>query len=777
MIETKADSFNARASPSDSRPLVVILGAGKPYRGVEPAVLTPTRWNRRVLDWLLDALQELGPADLHFVGGYRLEDVLDAWPDVAYSVNPRWEHSGSLGSLLAAPLNPVRATVVCYSDVVVSRKAVQMLALHPEPSCAVVDTEWRERYQSRSETDLRRAEKVVLRSGQVVDLGSDVPVDRADAEFTGLLRLSPTAVRRLLDWKREGLHGGTIPEMVRRLVADGFSVASVEVRGQWAELNAPQDLARFVLGTKAETLERLQPLVRHSRVPPLVRISLHQWKRHRSACRERIHRELGTGPYAVRSSSSQEDHWESSQAGRFVTLLDVSADDLEDAISKVAESYGSGADREQVLVQPLLLGVTWSGVAFTRSLDHHGPYYCLNYSLGEGTDAVTGGRGADLETVVLHRSVVALPAGFPPEVGQLLGGLRELEELVGHESLDIEFAGAGEEIHLLQLRPLVTPRSSTVSDAAVQEALDEARRSFSTLQRPGPGILGNRTIFGVMPDWNPAEILGRRPSRLAVSLYRYLITDEAWAESRAQLGYRDVRPQGLLTCFAGQPYVDCRASFNSLIPAGVPDDLAERLVGNYLDRLEENPHLHDKVEFDISFNCATFDFDARATSQLGHFQASEIAILRSRLQDVSRTLPTACLKSREQLRALRPSLLNLERASYAHLDKALHLLADCRRLGITPFANLARGGFVAVAMLRSLEPDIPGITERFLRSLRTVAGELERDGVRVATGGLSWERFVERYGHLRPGTYDVTSPSYGDKPELYLRRLTARSEC
>ncbi len=47
-----------------------------------------------------------------------------------------------------------------------------------------------------------------------------------------------------------------------------------------------------------------------------------------------------------------------------------------------------------------------------------------------------------------------------------------------------------------------------------------------------------RSIFGVMPDWNPAEIIGLRPWPLSLSLYRELVTDAIWAYQRDNYGYR-----------------------------------------------------------------------------------------------------------------------------------------------------------------------------------------------------------------------------------------------
>ena len=79
-------------------------------------------------------------------------------------------------------------------------------------------------------------------------------------------------------------------------------------------------------------------------------------------------------------------------------------------------------------------------------------------------------------------------------------------------------------------------------------------------------LFGESTIFGVMPDWNPAEIIGIRPMPLALSLYKNLITDKIWAVGRSNYGYKDVRDYKLLHSFFGQPYIDTRISFNSLLP-------------------------------------------------------------------------------------------------------------------------------------------------------------------------------------------------------------------
>ena len=99
------------------------------------------------------------------------------------------------------------------------------------------------------------------------------------------------------------------------------------------------------------------------------------------------------------------------------------------------------------------------------------------------------------------------------------------------------------------------------------------------------------------------------------------------------------------------------------------------------------------------------------------------------------------------------------------IERIYWLLEDAKRYGTLPFAGLARAGFIAVQMLKSLvavgvfsQEDY----EAFIGSVSTVSGQLSRD-----RANLDREAFLTRYGHLRPGTYEILSPRYDESPELY----------
>ncbi|MDR9382213.1 MAG: PEP/pyruvate-binding domain-containing protein, partial [Natronomonas sp.] len=659
-----------------------------------------------------------------------------------------------------------------------------------------VDTNWQNRYADRSPESKQRAEKVLLVGTTVDRIDTDIDLETADAEFVGLARLSGETIEFVLELVDRGIlvEEDDIPTLITKLSVGDVTPHAIDIEGHWAELETPEDFSRFVLDTKANTLRRLQSMVEASTILDQYTFTVGEWQTNPETVREAIADAFEESEVIVRSSALAEDTWDESNAGRFESVLDVPVGDaksLTDAIEHVIGSYPDDDSDNQVLVQPMIADVEQSGVVMTRVLDGFSPYYVINYdATTESTESVTDGTGEHLQTAIVRKDVVMngldLPADTPPGSVQapsdlslepLLRAVGELEELIGHDSLDIEFViDSDDTVHVLQARPMaVDPAEETVDDEALYETVEAAREEFRRAQQPSPFLLGDRTIYGVMPDWNPAEIIGRKPHRLAASLYQYLIMNATWAKQRAEYGYRDVRPHPLMKQFAGQPYVDVRAVFNSFIPASVSEDLAERLVGYYLDRLAENPQLHDKVEFDIVLTCLTFDYDRQIEPLLeAGFSRKELEPLREGLREITQKGFDRIDEDYETIARLDTRYEQLLDSDLQPLRMAYYLLNDCCRLGTLPFAHLARNAFVATSLLRSLNRRGILTDEQlsdFQNSLNTVARRFERDAYRVATDELSWEEFVEEYGHLRPGTYEISSQAYRGAPEEYLRPL------
>ena len=528
----------------------------------------------------------------------------------------------------------------------------------------------------------------------------------------------------------------------------------------------------FRFGTKAETLARLAPLLKRARLCDQIVVQVADWRRNPEPILQQILDRFGGARLAVRSSSIMEDGWLQSNAGKFRSEIGVAPDRAAIATNMelVIDSYGGIASDQQVLIQPVVNNVALAGVVLTRDLDTGSPYYVIAYDDFSGrTDTVTGGTVSKMALV--HRSNP--DALHSPRMRALIEAVQEVEAATGSERLDIEFCMTPTlEVTILQVRPLAAQhRWHHVPDAAIDGAIAKVRRQVVAMQRPVAGLAGGFTILGEMPDWNPAEMIGTTPRRLAASLYRRLITDRVWAEARSRMGYVDVA-QPLMVEAAGRPYIDVRLSLNSFLPAALDPALRARLVDAQLARLAAHPEHHDKIEFEIAITCRDLSFHEAADRYLEDGLTRDE---RARWDKALRQLTARCLEGGkaaiEALLAETRILLDCAPATGASLADADARLNAVARHGTLPFSMLARHAFIGVAFLRSLvhrELISSDEADRFMRGVRTIATEVVDAISAVAQGALAQDAFLARFGHLRPGTYDILSWRYDERPELYL---------
>lgn len=759
----------------------VILGAGAPHQGNNPSLLEQVN-GMSVLDWLLNAL-ELPEEQIQLVLGYQSAPIAERYQGIRTLTNGQWQSTGSTASLFEADLSDISQLLVCYGDILFRSKTVNLLIQADADIAIAWDSCWQQRYVDRDFTDMEAHEKVKVGDEQVLRLGYDIPIDWADGEFIGLIHFSGRAldaVRQLQKAAPESLKQLHLSGLIEWLRTEGFVVRGCNVAGDWAEVNQPKDIAHFVLGTKAETLSRLRQMIRFAEIQDQVAFTVGQWQSDNEQVLDAV-RGRFADQLVVRSSARSEDGFTHSNAGAYTSLLNIDVNtNLAQAIETVIASYVDPQTEDQVLIQPMIRDVWMSGVAFTRTLEHGAPYYVINYDESSSTDGITAGSSAEHQTLFVRRD-----ANFGQLADQrlrpLVKALKEIEELLAYDALDVEFAiDRHKKVHILQVRPIAVEQLASQHSADIVQLLQQAEQDWHRMQQPDPHLLGQQSLYGVMPDWNPAEIIGTHPGRMAESLYRDLILTEVWATQRAEYGYRDVRPKSLLVSFAGKPYVDVRASFNTFIPAVLPDALAERLVDFCVAWLKQNPHLHDKVEFDVIPTCYGLDFGRWQARLLetGDFGMPDIMLLREALKCITCHAIERTASDLENLQGLeaRYTQLNqdLPQGIKQPLYRARQFLDACRLYGTLPFAHLARSAFVAMTLLK--EAVHKGVLsevaqEQFLSSVRTVSHELNQDARAVSEGQMEWPIFVERYGHLRPGTYDIASPAYHDDPENYLRPL------
>ena len=523
--------------------------------------------------------------------------------------------------------------------------------------------------------------------------------------------------------------------------------------------------------TKARNLLNLKDKLKNAKVLDVFICSLKQLKQNKQSILDGI-KFLNTDSLIIRSSSKNEDSFTNSNAGAFLSIANINAND-ENAILKAIEEVGNSMpfEDDEILIQAMIKNINKCGVAFSVDKDNFSPYFCIQFDENGSNSSITDGSAKSAKTYFHYKNDDNIKDFHMKKVIDMI---KELELLFDCHFLDVEFAfDDKDELFCLQVRPLIMQNKINLYDSIKKEALQRLYKRFNSLQIPRPRVLGKRAIFGVMPDWNPAEIIGLRPKRLAFSLYKEIITDNVWAYQRDNYGYKDLRSHPLIHSFLGIPYVDVRLSFNSFIPKDLDDEIASKLVDYYLDKLYKNHDLHDKIEFDIVFSCYDFNINKKLSNLLNNdFNENEIKRIEFSLLNLTNSILSTknglCLKDIEKSKKMMIYYENIINSNLSLIDKIYWLIEECKRYGTLPFAGVARAAFVAMTLLNSLV-EIGFFTKEekneFLNSLHTISKTLSKQMCNLNENNK--KEFLEKFGHLRAGTYNILSPRYDENFNNY----------
>ncbi len=183
---------------------------------------------------------------------------------------------------------------------------------------------------------------------------------------------------------------------------------------------------------------------------------------------------LGAKLVAVRSSAAAEDSQAATWAGQFDTYLNVNRENLLESVKKCWKSVGSdrakayGQEKNlqsgpvAVIVQKMV-DANISGVAFSvHPVTKNPQYMAVEATIGLGEVLVSGKITPDSYTIdkqtskVTEKKLVSEKAILnESQIKQLTEEVNKLERLFGFP-VDIEWSFAGDELLILQSRPITT---------------------------------------------------------------------------------------------------------------------------------------------------------------------------------------------------------------------------------------------------------------------------------------------------------------------------------
>lgn len=530
---------------------------------------------------------------------------------------------------------------------------------------------------------------------------------------------------------------------------------------------------------KAENLKNLEKLkLKNFVIPKFHFFDLLEWKNEKEKIIEKIFKKLDR-KICIRSSFFKEDNSKSSMAGQFDSYININNEkkNLSFFITKLIHQYKifekkkTPSLKNKIIVQNFISNSICSGVVTNYNISDGAPYYTINYNnVSNSTSSVTAGDKFGYRVLYVNRdSLSKLRSNI---FKNIIFAVKKIEENYQNEALDIEFAVTkNHAVNILQIRPLSTKKKwKPIDNNKFKSSLGNYEKKFNKISLRNKRY-GKKAIFGLMPDWNPAEIIGFQPTKFSYSLYKKLVTNSVWAKAREEMGYNKVLNPKLIYSFSGKPYVDLRLSFHSLLPHNLRLSVSKKINSYWIDKLSKEPYNHDKIEFEITQNCFYFGLKEKINKDYNFLNKNEKFFFYSSLKNLTNNIlenyENNFFKMNRDIILLENFRIKLIKKYLDNKKQSLKicklLLNKCKQLGIKTFAKQARNAFIAKKILVSLvEKKILSKKTYFkiLSNLNTISNSYILDKKNLEKGVISNTKFKNKYYHLRPNSYDIQNKRY-----------------
>ena len=173
-----------------SKAIIIAAGMGKrlnPLTNDIPKCLLRIG-DKTIMERQLQTLKLCGITDAAIVRGYQGNKI--NFPGIKYYENANYQNNNILNSLFCAESAMNGSFIAAYSDILYDKSVVERLLENKNDIAVVVDIDWQEYYQDRTEHPLEEAEKVMIQGGQVLKIGKHLTVQDSQGEFIGLVKFS-----------------------------------------------------------------------------------------------------------------------------------------------------------------------------------------------------------------------------------------------------------------------------------------------------------------------------------------------------------------------------------------------------------------------------------------------------------------------------------------------------------------------------------------------------------------------------------------------------------
>ncbi len=117
----------------------------------------------------------------------------------------------------------------------------------------------------------------------------------------------------------------------------------------------------------------------------------------------------------------------------------------------------------------------------------------------------------------------------------------------------------------------------------------------------------------------------------------------------------------------------------------------------------------------------------------------------------------------KKINQLEEKIIEIENSKLSSIQKIYYHVYFCKNYGTLPFAGVARLAFIATKFLKSLQKENQIDQEEieyFYKQPNSISNLIKKDFEKLRKNKITRMKFLEKYGHLRPQSYNISSKNY-----------------
>lgn len=241
---------------SESKPKVILLVAGegkrlRPYTLDRPKCMVEIG-GISLINRQLSVLKSEGLDNIVMIGGYK-SDAL-RMKHIKLKINPRYYETNMVWTLFCAENEMNDEVVISYGDIVYSKRILQNLLNSTADIAVVIDKNWKNYWQARSDNPLDDVETLKLnKDGTIGEIGKKpTSLSGIEGQYIGLMKFSRKGLLQIKKIFHEALKDKSVLEkaaenaymtdILQAVIDSNFPVTSVPIYDEWVEVDTVSDL-------------------------------------------------------------------------------------------------------------------------------------------------------------------------------------------------------------------------------------------------------------------------------------------------------------------------------------------------------------------------------------------------------------------------------------------------------------------------------------------------------------------------------------------------------